>query len=187
MTLALSTRVASLRAARCVFGAVGCVLMLAVSGCAPFGCSRDRKPEPAPVQWMTAKDGLSGEHQGATPMLERTSCPPRASCLTSRVYRDGTLYYLKEASDAGPARWNRIAQLTTAGVQSLEKLYASLCGKEDPVLGNDVGSDRHRVSVPGCTHEFVVTGIPSGELAPIQQATELINSSVIPGSGAPAQ
>lgn len=168
------------------------LLMVAALLCALPGCSRagnsppERKVEPKPVQLMTIVEGLSPKHLGGPPILERISCPPRANCLTSRVYRDGTLYYLMDPSDAAPPRWNRIARLSPAGIESLEKLYVSVCGKEDPVLGNDAGSDRHRVNVPGCTQEFVITGIPAGGLAPLQGATDIINKSVIPGSGGPA-
>lgn len=164
----------------------GCALMLIGLACIPLGCSREPKPSPKPVTLIAVREGLAVQHAEATPLLERISCPPSSGCLTSRVYRDGTLYYLVKPGDEAPPRWNRIARLSESGVASLEKLYASLCGKEDPVLGNDSGSDRHRVHVPGCTQEFVVTGIPAGGLAPIQQANELINTSVIPGSGGPS-
>lgn len=163
------------------------LLLLTALSCVALGCSRTRKEGPKPVALTAATEGLSAQHAAATPVLERISCPPRSNCLTSRVYRDGTLYYLLEPADAAPPRWNRIARMSSDGVQKLEKLYASLCGKEDPVLGNDSGSDHHRVSVPGCTAEFVVTGIPAGELAPIQQVTEIINTSIIPGSGGGSQ
>jgi hypothetical protein len=148
------------------------------------GCSR----KPKALQLTPATDGLPQQHLRETPLLERLSCPPRADCHTSRVYRDGTLYYLAEAKDAGTAtRWTWIGMLSPEGVQSLERLYVSLCAEVDPVLGNDAGSDVHRVTVPGCTREFVITGIASGGLAPIEQATNIINGSMQRGVHPPAQ
>lgn len=115
--------------------------------------------------------------------MEKVNCPPRSMCLTSRVYRDGTLYYLVAVKGAEAAvRWNPIGRLSSEGVESLDKLYASLCGQVDPVMANDTGSELHRVNVPGCAQEFVVTGIPSGNLARIREATDIINRSIQPGS-----
>ncbi len=107
------------------------------------------------------------------------SCPPGGPCLTSRVYPDGALYYLAEEPGAA-AHWNPIAQLSSEGTHALEALYAELCGRTDPVMANDSGSVLHRVTSPGCTREFVVTGIPSGDLARIGEATDIINRSVQP-------
>jgi hypothetical protein len=168
------------------------LLLLLAFCCAAFGCSRaagpasGSLPDAKPMELTPVVDGLLPQHRGEAPIVEKVSCPPRSDCLTSRVYRDGTLYYLVDAGGTEPSkRWRMIARITPQGVESLEKLYASLCGKVDPVLGNDAGSELHRVTVPGCTQEFVVTGIPSGGLARIGEANDIINRSVIPGS-APA-
>jgi hypothetical protein len=141
-----------------------------------------------PATLTPVVDGLTPLHLREPPVVERVSCPPQASCLTSRVYGDGTLYYLVGSEDAATTRrWNRIGQLTPEGVRKLQELYASLCGQVDPVLANDAGSDRHRVSVPGCNSELTVTGLPSGGLAPIAQVDDILARSMrpIPRQAAP--
>ncbi|MBI5536993.1 MAG: hypothetical protein HY898_30005 [Deltaproteobacteria bacterium] len=152
---------------------------------AVIGCSRgkDGGAGSKPIAWSPVVPGLAPEHTTQTPFLEKVYCAPRtdvrtADCLTSRVYEDGALYYLAPSKD----RWNAVGRVSSKGVQELQGLYASLCGKQDPVLANDSGSEVHRVRVPGCSQEFVVTGVASGDLAPISQSTVILNRSMVPGS-----
>ena len=155
-------------------------MLLCGAGCDSLGLGFVRVPA-APLQLTPVSEGLRTEHTTGAPLVEMVSCAPGGVCLTSRVYRDGTLYYLAEEPGGGaPTRWNPIAQLTAEGTQSLEDLYVELCGRTDPVLGNDAGSVLHRVTSPGCTQEFVVTGVPEGDLARISEATDIINRSVRP-------
>lgn len=158
------------------------VLLWAVTGCQRAGSGATEAPQP--LHLTPVVEGLRPGHTGAPPLVEMVSCPPGGPCLTSRVYRDGALYYLAD-EPGGVAHWNPIAQLSPEGTRSLEALYAELCGRTDPVMADDHGSMLHRVTSPGCTQELVVTGIPSGELARIEEATDIINRSILRAPAVP--
>ncbi len=164
------------------------VLLGLTLGCSQPGPSVDEPPVQKSMKLTPVVDGLSPAHRAEVPLLEMVAYTPPSTrpgeptAHTSRVYRDGSYYLLQSAEGAGAGRWAYLSSVKPEGITRLEELFGAVCEGSDPLYGNDEGGSVYRVTTPGCTREFVVTGVPSGDLARLADVTDIIshNMNTIP-------
>jgi hypothetical protein len=129
--------------------------------------------------------GLKAAHRQEAPLFEKTYVPPREGArLISRVYADGSLYYLSQARDPGGAddadkKWNGISTLTDKGLVDLREALEACCKTEgNPRL--DAGTVVWKISCAGQIHEVVIAGVPEGNEKRFERVDAILNTSLRP-------
>jgi hypothetical protein len=140
---------------------------------------------PTTKSFLPISAGLTPAHRHEAPLFEKTYVPPRQGArLVSRVYADGSLYYLSQAREPGGAddadkTWNAISRLTDKGLSDLREALEACCKIEsNPRL--DAGTVVWKVSCAGRIHEVVVSGVPEGNEKRFDRVDAILNTSLRP-------
>lgn len=133
-------------------------------------------------------NGLKLNHQDEIPLFEKTYIPPDyGSKLISRVYPDGSLYYLSLARetdnmDSISEKWNFISALTVKGKNEIRSLLEECCKMKSLIKndGNVNGAIIWKVQCQSHIHEILFTGIPDGSYQFLQKIDDLISLNLQP-------
>ncbi len=134
------------------------------------------------IQFIETTEGLKAEHKNISPLLEKVFCPPQSiTCETSRVYPDGSLYFLME-DEAGKQMWGLLTTVKPAGLKQLEDLFDACCAIKTPpdANQNDLGSTIYRFNSSKCQKEVLIRGISYGKYEELMEVTNIINGNLMP-------
>lgn len=131
--------------------------------------------------------GLKPQHQQETPLFEKTYVPPvRGAKLVSRIYADGSLYYLSREShpetvESRDQHWNYISSVSEKGIVLIKNMLEIACGNtgEIPLSGNSMGAAVWKISCRNGITEMTIPGIPSGKFRIFTDIDEAVNSNII--------
>ncbi len=136
------------------------------------------------LHYIEVSDGIQPAHQSQSPVLEQVLCAPeKDGCETSRIYPDGSLYFLVSPSDSIPdPLWVRITRIKPTGVAEILALLERICAvaQEPTPQGGDQGSATYRIHTDHCERELLITGVPSGAFQDLAQLPTLINGNLLP-------
>jgi len=85
------------------------------------------------IQFIQNINGIQPTHQNENPLFEKTNTPPDyGDSLISRLYSDGSLYYLSvsrnlDESAISSATWNFAATITEKGVKAIQEVLGKCC------------------------------------------------------------
>ena len=133
-------------------------------------------------QFLTVTKGLKDTHQEEFPLFEKTYVPPgMGNRHISRLYADGSLYYLissisHENSDE-PDRWNYISAVTERGMEGIRNLLASVCQLKinRNFSANNMGAIIWKVICDNQVKEFIIAGLPEKDNQIFTDIDTLIN------------
>lgn len=139
------------------------------------------------TEFLEYTAGLKLHHQKENPLFEKTYIPPlRGAKLVSRVYADGSLYYLSrenypETLESKETHWNFISSVSGIGIELIKNLLEKGCGinHEIPPSGNSMGAVMWKISCESGIREIVIPGIPSGKFRIFSDIDEAVNSNII--------
>lgn len=131
--------------------------------------------------------GLKLHHQKENPLFEKTYIPPlRGAKLVSRVYADGSLYYLSrenppENLESPPQHWNYISSVSGKGTELIKEMLVLCCSMnaEIPSSGNSMGAVMWKISCKNGIREMIIPGIPSGKYRIFLDIDEAINANIM--------
>jgi len=131
--------------------------------------------------------GLKLHHQKENPLFEKTYFPPlRGAKLVSRVYADGSLYYLSrenqpENLESEEKHWNYISSVSGKGIQLIKNMLGIGCKINDeiPPSGNSMGTVMWKISCENGIREMIIPGIPSGKYRIFLDIDEAINANIM--------
>ena len=137
------------------------------------------------VHFIKNTEGLEPHHQAEAPLFEKTYIPPSyGNHLVSRVYADGSLYYLSHARNdelTDPdEKWNYISSVSEKGVLEIRKILIK-CGRLSVAASasaNDSGAVIWKIPVEGEVRKFVLFGIPEGVLRIFHEIDLLVNTNI---------
>lgn len=131
--------------------------------------------------------GLKLHHQKENPLFEKTYIPPlRGAKLVSRVYADGSLYYLSrenhpETMESPDLHWNYISLVSGKGMELIKNMLGIGCGINDqiPSSGNSMGAVMWKISCENGIREMIIPGIPSGKYRIFLDIDEAVNANIM--------
>ncbi|HAQ20924.1 MAG TPA: hypothetical protein DCR40_17080 [Prolixibacteraceae bacterium] len=140
------------------------------------------------IQFIQNINGISLQHQNEIPLFEKTNIPPDfGDKLISRIYSDGSLYYLSIARDSDDSaissgKWNFAATVTERGVKAIQEVLEKCCELESntPKGGNIRGAVTWKIRCKSGIQELLIAGIPEGKYLVFTQIDLLINSNIKP-------
>ncbi|NQU52324.1 MAG: hypothetical protein HQ522_07265, partial [Bacteroidetes bacterium] len=115
------------------------------------------------IQFIQNNNDLKLNHQNETPLFEKINIPPDyGSRLVSRVYTDGSLYYLSQARESDSSMdmnesWNFISTVSASGINKIRKTLAKCCEIKSNVKpgGNIKGAVIWNIQCKNELHEIV--------------------------------
>ncbi|MFY9152174.1 MAG: hypothetical protein WAO52_09180 [Prolixibacteraceae bacterium] len=133
--------------------------------------------------FLAISTGLKDQHQKKNPLYEKMYfAPGSSSTLTSRLYDDGSLYYLSDIKleNTTGQFWIYISSVSENGMQLIHHIIESFLNltEEIPVSGNSAGSVIWKFYFSGKIHETVVTGIPYGKFRILTEIDDAINANI---------
>ena len=140
------------------------------------------------TQLISTIEGLKPRHQQEFPLFEKTYIPPSyGNPLVSRIYADGSLYYLSQTvnvendSEAGK-KWKFISAVTEKGLVQLKTLLTEAFKLENknPPSGNSMGSCIWKMVRDNQIKETIVLGIPAGSYKIFDEIDSAINFNIQP-------
>lgn len=131
-------------------------------------------------------NGLKPHHLNELPLFEKTYLPPDyGDKLISRVYPDGSLYYLtqprlQEKSNPETEKWNFIATVTQKGIAEIQKILEKCSEVDSEVVhgGNVRGAVIWKIVHFNHIHEVVIAGIPEGKFRIFQELDPIISTNL---------
>lgn len=136
------------------------------------------------VQLIQVTDGLKDEHVSDKPLLEKTYIPPQyGERLVSRIYDDGSLYYLSETEtrDNGiktDGKWNFITKISDKGIEKINNKLEK-CRSFKSVIRNDrisLGEFVWKIKMDSGYKVLLVFGIPEGRYNVLNEIEDVINA-----------
>lgn len=133
-------------------------------------------------------NGLKPHHPIELPLFEKTYLPPDyGDKLISRVYADGSLYYLtlprlQEKSNPETEKWNFIATVTEKGISEINNVLKECCNVETEIAkgGNIRGSVIWKIIKGEIIHEVAIAGIPQGKTLLFKEIDRIIETNLKP-------
>lgn len=130
-------------------------------------------------------EGLKPHHQVENPLFEKTYVPPGfGNHLVSRLYADGSLYYLSHSGNNclndPDEKWNYISSVSEKGVTGIRAILEKCCelAETTPASANDAGAVIWKIPCEGKNHKIVIPGIPEGDLQIFHEIDLLINTNI---------
>jgi hypothetical protein len=130
-------------------------------------------------------EGLKPKHQGEAPLFEKTYIPPSfGNHLVSRVYADGSLYYLSHTGNNclndPDEKWNYISSVSEKGVFGI-RVILERCSKlpmTASTSANASGAVIWKIPREGQIQKFVLFGVPEGDLKIFNEIDLLVNTNI---------
>lgn len=129
-------------------------------------------------------DGLKSQHMSEVPLFEKVYMPLEyGNKLISRVYRDGSLYYLEQPREdfeyfVKGEEWSFIGNLSEKGIKGIESIINSIC-KSTPQfsLQNHAVYEFHwKLNCDDGMREFVILNESDIQNDMFDEITEIVNS-----------
>jgi len=132
-------------------------------------------------------EGLKPQHQVEPPLFEKTYVPPSfGNHLVSRVYADGSLYYLSHSGNNGlddpDEKWNYISSVSEKGILGIRNILEN-CDNlaiAASTSANDSGAVIWKIPCKGRIRKFVIFGVPDGDLNILHEIDLLVNTNIQP-------
>ena len=130
--------------------------------------------------------GLKPQHQAEAPLFEKTYVPPSfGNHLVSRVYADGSLYYLSHSGtntcmNNPDEKWNYISSVSEKGILGIRDILDN-CSKlptASPTLANVSGAIIWKIPREGQIQKFVIFGVPEGDFKIFNEIDLLVNTNI---------
>ncbi|HCY41492.1 MAG TPA: hypothetical protein DHV48_09080 [Prolixibacteraceae bacterium] len=139
------------------------------------------------TEFIQNTTGLKPQHQQEAPLFEKTYIPPQwGAKLVSRMYADGSLYYLSREShpetvESPDQHWNYISSVSEKGILLIKNMLEIGCGITDeiPLSGNSMGVVKWKIRHKNEIREIIIPGIPSGKFRIFTDIDEAVNSNII--------
>jgi hypothetical protein len=132
-------------------------------------------------------EGLKPQHQVEPPLFEKTYIPPSiGNHLVSRVYADGSLYYLSHSGnnclDDPDEKWNYISSVSEKGVLGIRAILEKCCNLPIAVAAsaNSSGAVIWKIPQEGHIQKIAVFGVPEGNLKIFDEIDFLVNTNIQP-------
>jgi len=130
-------------------------------------------------------EGLKPQHQEELPLFEKTYVPPSyGNHLVSRVYADGSLYYLSHSGDNclndPDEKWNFISSVSEKGVFGIRAILEK-CNNlpiASSSSANTSGAFIWKIPREGQIQKIVLFGLPEGELKIFNEIDLLVNTNI---------
>ncbi len=137
-------------------------------------------------QFIKIKKGLKEEHLNMSPLFEKVYTPPGyGEDMISRLYRDGSLYYLIDNEDAYEETivndiWGYVSKIQSEGVELITSLLEKCCEtvfvqKEE---GNLPGVTKWKFFCGDKIKEVVIRGLPVGNEKLFTEIDNLISTKI---------
>lgn len=132
-------------------------------------------------------EGLKPQHQVEVPLFEKTYIPPSfGNHLVSRIYADGSLYYLSHSGNNGlndpDEKWNYISSVSVKGVLGIRDILEKCCNL--PIAAstsaNASGAVTWKIPCEGRIQKIVLFGVPEGDLKIFNEIDLLVNKNIQP-------
>jgi hypothetical protein len=133
-------------------------------------------------------EGLKPQHQVEIPLFEKTYVPPSfGNHLVSRVYADGSLYYLSHSGENTclndpDEKWNYISSVSEKGVLGIRAIFDKCHNL--PIAAstsaNASGAVIWKIPCKGQIMKIVLYGIPEGDLKIFNDIDFLVNTNIQP-------
>lgn len=131
-------------------------------------------------------EGLKPQHQAEVPLFEKTYVPPSfGNHLVSRVYADGSLYYLSHSGENHclnnpDEKWNYISSVSEKGVIGIRAILAKCSNL--PIAAstsaNASGAVIWKIPREGHIQKIVLFGVPEGESKIFNEIDFLVNTQI---------
>ena len=139
------------------------------------------------TQFIKNNNGLKHNHQNETPLFEKNNIPPDyGSRLVSRVYADGSLYYLSQARESDSStdmdeNWNFISTVSGSGINKIRKTLAKCCEMSSNIKsgGNIKGAVIWKIQCEKELMEIIIVGIPEEKYEIFDEIDNLISSNML--------
>lgn len=119
------------------------------------------------TQFYQNSNGIKSHHHQESLLFEKEYFPPDyGEKLISRLYSDGSLYYLsqveKSHSDDIVKKWNFISTVSEKGLKQILAILKKCCkvSTEVKVSGNSTGTVIWRIQCTKKVKEIIILGIP---------------------------
>ncbi len=131
-------------------------------------------------------EGLKTKHQAELPLFEKTYIPPSyGDHLLSRVYADGSLYYLSHSGENHclndpDERWNYISSISEKGVLGIRALLDK-CGNlpiAASMSANASGAFTWKIPREDHIQRIVLFGLPDEDLKIFDEIDLLVNTNI---------
>lgn len=138
------------------------------------------------IQFIKIKKGLKEEHLDMNPLFEKIYTPPGyGEDMISRLYRDGSLYYLIDNEDASEETivndtWGYVSKIQGEGVELISNLLEKCCEtvfvkKEE---GNLPGMIKWKFFCGDKIKEVVIRGLPVENEKLFSEIDELVSTRI---------
>lgn len=136
------------------------------------------------VKLIKNTEGLKPQHITEIPLFEKVYMPLEfGDKLISRVYNDGSLYYLTQARDdfdyvVTGEEWNYIGCLSEKGIKEIELKINTICKNIPQVsLQNQtIYEICWKLNCNGEMREFVILDVSNDPNEMFDEITEIVNS-----------
>lgn len=121
-------------------------------------------------------EGLKVEHKNEQPLFEKIYTPPAyGDKMVSRLYCDGTLYYLSPLGI-----WTLISILTTEGLNEMNKVLKDCFQLSTTKVsdGNIQGSISWKLFSKNEMKEIIISGLPDKDFDYFQKIENILNTKM---------
>jgi len=137
-------------------------------------------------QFIKNIKGLKPQHQEEIPLFEKTYIPPSiGNHLVSRVYADGSLYYLSHSGESSclndtDEKWNYISSVSEKGVLGIRDILKKCYNLPLAVsaVANASGATIWKIPRDGRILRIEIFGVPEGDLKIFNEIDFLINTNI---------
>jgi hypothetical protein len=134
------------------------------------------------IQFIKTTKGLKDVHQEEFPLFEKTYVPPGlGNKHISRLYADGSLYYLissgRDENGHESENWNYISAVTENGLAGIQELLHSVCNLKinRNFSGNNMGAIIWKITCNNQVKEYIIAGLPDDDSKIFTDIDSLIN------------
>ena len=135
--------------------------------------------------FLQNNNGIKSHHHLESLLFEKEYFPPDyGSKLISRLYLDGSLYYLSQVEKSHGndivEKWNFISTVSEKGLKQILANIKKCCKvkNEVKVSGNSVGTAIWRLQCTKKVKEIIVLGIPDNKLKYLIEIDNLVSANM---------
>lgn len=136
------------------------------------------------AEYIKNINGLETKHNKQEPLFEKVYTPPEyGDKLVSRIYNDGSLYYLSQPRESNETLvkeedWAFIGTVSETGINKIKEKLKKVCGFERIIenQGIRVGEYIWKTRCGLEIIEIMVYGVPEGKYAIFNEISDVINN-----------